>query len=270
MQVAHTKKLRTSPEIIEITKALNKLQGEIKGAKKDSKNSHFNSKYSDIESNWEAVRELIAKNGLFLAQTEELTEHEEQLVIVSTVLHVSGQWIEGDLRLPISRIDAQGKGSAFTYAKRYAMQGILGIAPIDDDDGNAAVEAKKFDNSRKELEAADKQREYASKAPSKASSSEPVNYELGKRPYAIVDGVENPYKEEGIDWRKVQFHISKFDKTTPLTKVAEERLMNFYRTWKPSPYNGKISDKDWQLDAGLVAWGIEKVTNNPADDDIPF
>src|SRR5690606_4965418 len=39
---------------------------------------------------------------------------------------------------PVSKRDAQGFGSAITYARRYALMAIAGIAPVDDD-GNEAV-----------------------------------------------------------------------------------------------------------------------------------
>jgi hypothetical protein len=39
--------------------------------------------------------------------------------------------------------DAQAMGSAITYAKRYALQAIMGLA--SDDDGNAASDANKKD-----------------------------------------------------------------------------------------------------------------------------
>jgi hypothetical protein len=43
--------------------------------------------------------------------------------------------------LPVSKQDAQGYGSAMTYARRYGWMAVTGIAP-EDDDGNAAVRGK--------------------------------------------------------------------------------------------------------------------------------
>lgn len=45
------------------------------------------------------------------------------------------------MALPVSKADAQGYGSALTYARRYALAAAVGIAP-EDDDGNVATAAK--------------------------------------------------------------------------------------------------------------------------------
>jgi len=61
-------------------------------------------------------------------------------VEVETMLtHKSGEFMSETLRLPVGKWDAHGIGSAITYARRYGLMSLLGIA-TDDDDGNAAVE----------------------------------------------------------------------------------------------------------------------------------
>ena len=59
--------------------------------------------------------------------------------MVETVLaHESGEWISGELLLPLTKADAQGVGSAITYGRRYGLAAIVGIVADEDDDGNAA------------------------------------------------------------------------------------------------------------------------------------
>jgi hypothetical protein len=60
-------------------------------------------------------------------------------VIVETVfVHESGETFSaGKLHVPAVKHDAQGYGSALTYARRYSLMAACGIAP-EDDDGNAA------------------------------------------------------------------------------------------------------------------------------------
>jgi DhnA family fructose-bisphosphate aldolase class Ia len=55
------------------------------------------------------------------------------------LMHSSGQWVSSGLTIPSDKLNAHGYGSAATYARRFGLQAIAGIAPIDDD-GNAAVE----------------------------------------------------------------------------------------------------------------------------------
>ena len=56
--------LRHSEALNEIFDALSKAQGEMEGAKKDSTNPHFKSKYADLESVVDACRIPFAKHGL--------------------------------------------------------------------------------------------------------------------------------------------------------------------------------------------------------------
>ena len=58
---------------------------------------------------------------------------------VKTVfVHASGETLECRVPLIVGKNDMQGYGSAVTYARRYGLMAMAGIAP-DDDDGNAAV-----------------------------------------------------------------------------------------------------------------------------------
>lgn len=118
--------------------ALAKAQGEIDAAKRDSKNPFFKSKYADLASVREACRDQLSKHGIGILQFPDF-DPEKKLVVVETILtHSAGFEKSFRTRLPIGKHDAQGVGSAITYARRYAMMAAIGIAP-DDDDGNAAV-----------------------------------------------------------------------------------------------------------------------------------
>ena len=129
-----------STSIKEIATALAKAQGQMKGAIKDSANPFFKSKYADLASVVEAIREAFSKNGLSYVQTLEPSDKDE--VRVKTILmHSSGEWLDcGILALPVSKKDAQGFGSAMTYARRYSLSAACGVAALDDD-GNAATVA---------------------------------------------------------------------------------------------------------------------------------
>lgn len=124
-----------SEQINELLSALAKAQGELNGAKKDAKNPFFKSSYASLASVWDAVREPLAKNGLSVIQT---TDEVEGVTYLVTLLgHASGQWIEGRLKLNPVKSDPQGLGSAISYARRYALQAIVGTY-AEDDDGNMA------------------------------------------------------------------------------------------------------------------------------------
>lgn len=131
-----------------LAKALAKAQGEISTAKKDSTNPHFKSAYADLASIWDACRGPLSAADLCVIQTTQAGGR-DGVTLVTTLLHSSGEWIRGTLYMPNAKGDAQGMGSALTYARRYALAAIVGVAP-DDDDGERAVEHKprKFDLPR--------------------------------------------------------------------------------------------------------------------------
>jgi hypothetical protein len=117
--------------------AMAKAFPEIEGATKDSNNPHFKSKYADLTSVSDAIKPALIKNGLFFAQ---LTHEQQGGVCVETIVcHESGEQMSfGKLFVPASKQDAQGFGSALTYARRYGLMTAFGVCP-EDDDGNAAV-----------------------------------------------------------------------------------------------------------------------------------
>jgi hypothetical protein len=133
--------MNKSESIAGLAAALAKAQGSMKGALKDSANPFFKSKYADLASVVEAIRAAFSANGLSYIQTVEPSDKDE-VRVETTLLHSSGEWIScGVLSLPVSKIDAQGYGSALTYARRYSLSAAVGVAP-EDDDGNAASLAK--------------------------------------------------------------------------------------------------------------------------------
>ena len=133
--------MNKSESVAGLAAALAKAQGQMKGAVKDSANPFFKSKYADLASVVEAIRAAFSANGLSYIQTVEPSEKDE-VRVETTLLHASGEWIScGVLSLPVSKVDAQGYGSALTYARRYSLSAAVGVAP-EDDDGNAASAAK--------------------------------------------------------------------------------------------------------------------------------
>jgi hypothetical protein len=129
-----------SESIAKLAEALAKAQRTMEHAKKDSLNPHFKNKYADIASVIEAVREPLAANGLSYVQYEESRDNERYLV--TELMHISGEWVRGEMKLLFAKNDMQGLGSALTYARRYSLSAMVGIAQ-DDDDANTATNKPK-------------------------------------------------------------------------------------------------------------------------------
>lgn len=125
-----------SESINELASALCKAQSVMTFAKKDAANPFFKSKYADLSAVVDAIKKPLADNGLAYAQATDIDEH-GGVIVETTLLHSSGQWIGSRLRMMPVKADPQGIGSCITYARRYGLQALVGI-PADDDDGNAA------------------------------------------------------------------------------------------------------------------------------------
>ena len=127
-----------SESIINLAKALSVVQGKLEYAKKDSANPFFKSKYADLESVWDACRSLLSDNGLSVSQFPGLySELDKSMSLTTILMHSSGEWISQEMSVPVSKVDAQGAGSAITYMRRYALAAVVGVVQADDD-GNAA------------------------------------------------------------------------------------------------------------------------------------
>jgi hypothetical protein len=129
--------LTTSQEIAELAGALSKAQGAFprvtKGKTADAVTYSYS--YADLADILEAVRKPLSDNGLAIIQPPVVAG--EDVVLVTRLLHASGQWIESTF--PVDMFEKpQETGSALTYARRYAASALLGIAAEEDDDGKAA------------------------------------------------------------------------------------------------------------------------------------
>ena len=123
----------------EIASALVRAQKAFGPALKSSTNPHFRTRYADLSACIEAVIDGLNSNGI--AMIQKTFEHTEGVVVETVFVHESGEMLEGGrLFVPASKVDAQGFGSALTYARRYSLMAACGISP-EDDDGHAATKA---------------------------------------------------------------------------------------------------------------------------------
>jgi len=129
--------MNTSESIINLIPALLNAQKEITFAAKDAENPHYKSKYANLESVIEAIKKPLNDNGIVFVQAFEVSQP-GYLCLNTRLMHISGEWIEDFLQLPLQKADAQGYGSAATYARRYALSAITGLFQADDD-GQEAV-----------------------------------------------------------------------------------------------------------------------------------
>ncbi len=115
-------------------KALGQMTDVVKTQTANAGQFAYN--YATLADAMQMARPILAEHQLAVTQTAE-ANHDEVL-IWTTIVHSSGQYITyAPTRLPAGKT-AQNTGSAVTYARRYALMAVLGLASEDDDGANAS------------------------------------------------------------------------------------------------------------------------------------
>ncbi len=118
-----------------INEAFVAAQKLIGGARKSSTNPHYKSKYADLKECFNACSDILNDHNIHISQP---TMQEGELFVIRTILtYISGETMQ-DFGVPIlgwqgAKNPAQAFGSGQTYARRYGLCGMVGIAPEDDD-----------------------------------------------------------------------------------------------------------------------------------------
>jgi hypothetical protein len=128
--------VRRSDALGKLTDALVKAQAEMRNPPKDSVNPHFKSRYADLATVRDAILPVLNRHGLAVLQLP--CEIGDAAALTTVLSHTSGEWVETTMRLRPVKGDPQSVGSALTYARRYTLQSLAGVAAEDDDDGGAA------------------------------------------------------------------------------------------------------------------------------------
>ena len=125
--------MKQSESITDLATALCLAQAEMGGAIKDSNNPFFKSSYADLTSVIKVIKEPFAKYGLSFVQLPVTSAGGNGVGVSTMLMHKSGQWLQGEYLLPMDKVTPQGAGAAITYARRYALQSLVGIPSVDDD-----------------------------------------------------------------------------------------------------------------------------------------
>jgi|GEM_PF-6923538 len=119
----------------EVITALGRAQSAMPVVGFDAVNPHFRNRYATLAHVLATVRPVLAANGLTLTQVGTSSG-----TLITLVAHTSGQWISSELPIIADKQGPQPFGSAMSYARRYGVCAILGIAPEEDDDGQGATQ----------------------------------------------------------------------------------------------------------------------------------
>ena len=132
--------MKTSESIAELAKALCKAQSQMGGAAKTANNPFFKSKYADLSSVVQAIKEPFSDNGLSYVQFPISTN--SAIGVVTRLMHESGEYLEQEYYLPLQKLDAQSAMGLITYARRGALMAVAGIPAQDLDCEDAVLRGK--------------------------------------------------------------------------------------------------------------------------------
>jgi hypothetical protein len=118
---------------------------------KDATNPHYKSSYADLPSVIDAVIPVLNKHGIVVVQMPVAPQFENTLALSTTLIHAAtGESLTGVFVVPLEKANAQGIGSAMTYACRYSLRGILNVKIAgEDDDGEGSVDQGKREETER-------------------------------------------------------------------------------------------------------------------------
>ena len=147
--------MNKSETIGELSTALGKAQSEFPQIKRSQKvnfatagGTRIKYSYAPLSEIFDAIRKPLAENGLAISQP--MTIIDGKLIVETVLSHSSGEWISGQILIESQKLDPQSIGSALTYARRYSLSALLGIASEEDDDAEGAMDRKKSEDKPEE------------------------------------------------------------------------------------------------------------------------
>src|SRR5262249_24903389 len=134
---------RSSESIGTIAAALAKAQAELTNPEKSltatisspfPREGHRTFRYAPLSSGLDIVRKSLGRHEIATIQTTEIDKAGGLLRLTTVLAHSSGEWVASEW--PVCQISdiasAQRMGAALTYARRYALLTLVGIAGEDD------------------------------------------------------------------------------------------------------------------------------------------
>jgi hypothetical protein len=142
---------RTSETIGAIAAALAKAQGELTNPEKTltatlrlpfPREANRSFRYASLANGLDIVRKVLGLHEIATVQTTSIDQASGQVQLTSLLAHASGEWIASDWPVcPLSETASpQRMGAALTYARRYSLFTLVGIAGEDDLDAPNLVE----------------------------------------------------------------------------------------------------------------------------------
>ena len=131
----------SSPSIGAIAGALAKAQSELVNPEKSlvailrvPNEPERPFRYAPLSSGLEIIRRSLGRHEIATVQTTSIDAEAGLIRLTTTLFHASGEWVSSDWPVcPVAEMGTpQRMGAALTYARRYALFTLVGIAGEDD------------------------------------------------------------------------------------------------------------------------------------------
>src|SRR6202047_2349637 len=133
---------RSSESVAAIATALAKAQTDVSNPEKAMVGTVYNNqsdspqsfRYASLSSGLDIIRKTLGGQQIAIAQTTDIDRASGTVNLTTILLHTSGEWISSDWPVcQLSETSAPRRmGAALTYARRYALFTMVGIAGEDD------------------------------------------------------------------------------------------------------------------------------------------
>jgi hypothetical protein len=129
----------------------------------------FNYTYAELPDILDAVRPILTAHKIWLAQYVDTMPDGKTAVVTRMTYAPTGETIASHYPVP-SNMDPHAMGSQITYARRYAICPMLGIAAETDDDGAQGSDAADTAEEERKRQVAERLEEAKKKALGKAAN----------------------------------------------------------------------------------------------------
>ena len=226
---------KRSDSIAKLALALSKAQGQMENADKDGRGTY--GKYATLASTWDVIRKPLADNEIAIYQR--IIRSGQRMTMATMLIHSSGEFLD-DCELDLifdnnNRMTAmQAMGSAVTYARRYTLQSVTGVAPQDDDDGAAAGKPQETQKSQSK--------------PTQGQNSQPAKNQTSSKPASKPE----PSKAPPVEPPKITPPPEKFatdddwvrmDEVLMATGLTQKDFRDWVTVIHSLPADGKVPVK---------------------------
>lgn len=194
--------------------ALAAAQAEIRNPEKTrtADTGKYKYNYADIGDVLSAVLPVLSKHGLSVMQPTKIVDG--SILLITRVAHKDGASIESEYPVCSLNGNHQAMGAAMTYARRYALTSLIGVAAVDDLDGEGAADVGEGPRHKMSASAAKSEIDWAQVQDAIDNAKD----------FAALDRHETRIEERKGFWPDTYYHKARERVTFNRMEMADKRM----------------------------------------------